>query len=165
MKTRMLLVGLVGLIFLFAAAGLQVYADDYPQRVGYVNDFAGIFSPEEASALDGKLKDFHQTSRIEIIVITMPSLEAGKTASDYLQELSEDWKTGGRSILLLMAPKRERGGTAINLGSEIKQDFSPVIAWQTVYKDMFPGAMVGQANKGTVKAVERIIRYYLGKSL
>ncbi|MEK9209446.1 MAG: TPM domain-containing protein [Patescibacteria group bacterium] len=168
MKIKMLFLAGILLAVATMVFTKTLEAGDFPKRVGYVNDFADVFSPEESLVLEDKIQEFYKKTRIEIIVVTMKSLEEGKRPNEYLQELSEDWKTGDRSILLLMVPERERGGAAINLGSEIKQNFNPVVAWQAVYKDMFPGAMVGQANEGIVKAVQRIIQYYtekLGRAL
>jgi uncharacterized protein len=59
------------------------YVDaDFPQYVGYVNDFAGLLSPPEKMEMEVKLRVYKEQTLIELVVITVNSLE-GYPIEDY----------------------------------------------------------------------------------
>ena len=69
----------------------KVYAINYPNPVGYVNDFANIFSADFKGKLETQLSDFQKQTGTEFSIVTIKSLE-GMAASDYANRLFEKWK-------------------------------------------------------------------------
>lgn len=59
----------------------------YPRRI--VNDFTAMFTPEQQSALETKLRHFNDTSSTQIAVVTVPDIY-GYAPGDYAQRLAEN---------------------------------------------------------------------------
>src|ERR1700678_1342386 len=104
-------------VVLFAAlwASLALAAPNFPPLTGRVVDQANILSPVTKADLERKLADLEQKSRIQLVVATVPSLD-GEEIEPYANELFRAWKLGetkkNNGVLLLIAPKERRGGTA-----------------------------------------------------
>src|ERR1700678_4403070 len=91
------------------------FAADFPPLTGRVVDQANILSPVTKADLERKLADLEQKSRIQLVVATVPSL-GGEEIEPYANGLFRAWKLGetkkNNGVLLLIAPKERRGGTA-----------------------------------------------------
>ena len=57
-------------------------ASDYPDFVGYVNDYAHLLSAPQASALNRELRDFDNRTTIEVAVVTVDSI-GSESPQDY----------------------------------------------------------------------------------
>lgn len=91
------------LFFLFAAATLT--AQTFPQATGYINDFAGVLSPEMKAQLEGLATEVKQKTGAEVAVAIVKSLE-GDAVESYANRLGEQWGVGDendRGALLLLA--------------------------------------------------------------
>jgi uncharacterized protein len=85
----------VFLLILFLPMGLAAQ-DRLPvpdQPSSWVNDYAGVFSSSEASALDRKLNEFEYNSSTQIFVVTL-SDNAGYPASMLAPMIGEQWGVG-----------------------------------------------------------------------
>ena len=105
LKRRLELGTLVLIALLGCAAGMPARAEErFPDPVGYVNDFAGVLSPEESSGLERFLRGLDEASEIQIVVATLPTL-GDLTVEDAGVRLYEQWGIGkrgeDRGILLL----------------------------------------------------------------
>jgi uncharacterized protein len=100
-----------------------------PQPVGYVNDFAGVLSPE-ASARIGALADqVHAATRGDMVVVTLPDL-GGRPVEEVSLRLGREWKVGADAkigdqarnagVIILLVPKESstdgRGHCRIETG-------------------------------------------------
>jgi len=76
------------------------------QPQGYVSDWAGVFTPEQKSALEQRLAEARKTTGAELAVVTLPSLMGGEI-NDFANKLFQQWGIGEKdkdnSILLLAA--------------------------------------------------------------
>jgi len=84
------------LIFLLAIQGS--FALDYPDYVGYVNDYAHLLSAAQASALNQELRDFDNRTTIEIAVVTVDSI-GSESPQDYAVNLGNYWGVGRDSSI------------------------------------------------------------------
>ena len=77
-----------------------------PQRL--VNDYAGLFSAQQAAKLERILVDFDDTTSNQITVVTVKDLE-GYSASEYATRIGLEWQVGSKKfdngIVLLVKPK------------------------------------------------------------
>ena len=78
------------LFFLSPVYALEV---DYPDYVGYVNDFAGILDNASASDLEALITSIEKNTGAEIAVVTIDTLE-GITIEEYAVVLFEKWGIG-----------------------------------------------------------------------
>ena len=88
---------------------------------GVINDFAGILSTEQRSALDVKVREFQRPAGLEMAVVTVPSL-AGDTIEGYAVKLFEEWGIGDEmsdnGVLILVAPNEREVRIEVGYGLE-----------------------------------------------
>lgn len=85
--------GLAVASFVFFAGLNLTIAVNFPEPVGFVNDFAGILKQEERAEIEEILKDFEAQTSNEISIAIVPSLE-GLDSFTYSQELFTKWGIG-----------------------------------------------------------------------
>ena len=113
--------------FLLAFAAILVAVSAFagiperPAKQRLVNDFAGVFSAGQLSALESKLVAFDDTTSNQIAVVTVADLE-GYDPNQYAAELGIKWGVGKKGvnngIVILVKPKNANGGgkVAIQVG-------------------------------------------------
>jgi uncharacterized protein len=94
----------------FIAAALFVlavsaFAQTFPKPSGYINDFAGVLSPEMKAQLEALATEVKQKTGAEVAVAIVKSLE-GQTVESYANQLAAQWGVGDekdRGALLFLA--------------------------------------------------------------
>lgn len=139
---------------------LTGFTQDFPSPMSpkrMVNDFSGMFSPQESAALEQKLRNFNDTSSTQIAVVTVPSLH-GYAPNDYAQRLAEQWGIGQKGkdngILLLVKPKTrdEKGQVAIAVGYGLEGVVPDAIASRIIRNEIIPEFQNGRYYAGVNKA-------------
>ena len=106
------------ILLLLATTTLAV---DYPEPVGYVNDFAKIFSEQERQEMESLLDQIEKNSTVEIAVVTVASLE-GLSKEQYAVKLFEKWGIGKKDVdnglLILIAPTERKYRIEVGYGLE-----------------------------------------------
>ena len=94
MKQRIIGVAIGAIIgsFLMTMA-LKTFAQEFPEPVGYVNDFADVLTEGEERSLEAILKNYEEKSTIEIAIVTITSLD-GENIEEYTNKLAEKWGVG-----------------------------------------------------------------------
>ncbi|MFA6095959.1 MAG: TPM domain-containing protein [Candidatus Paceibacterota bacterium] len=86
-----------------------------------VNDFAGILSTAERSALEVEVREFQRPAGLEMAIVTVPTL-GGDTIENYAVRLFEEWGIGQKlkdnGILLLVAPTEREVRIEVGYGLE-----------------------------------------------
>jgi len=79
---------------------------------GYVSDFAEILDSEWQSHIRGVCKDLETRTGVEMIVVTIPTVNPFPHARDYAEKLYEEWRIGTaqkeQGILLLTSLKERQ---------------------------------------------------------
>lgn len=85
-----------------------------PQPVGYVNDFAGVLSPEASARIADLAERVHAATRGDMVVVTMADL-AGRPVEEVSLRLGREWKVGANAnvgdqarnagVIILLVPK------------------------------------------------------------
>ena len=94
--------------------------DSLPAPTGYVNDFAGVLSPETRQSLEDLCTQVDQQAHAQIAVVTVKSIDADKsgatpTIEEFATALEDKWKVGAkgtdRGVLLIfvMNPRQYTG--------------------------------------------------------
>lgn len=145
---------------------LSAFAQDFPepmQPARIVNDFTGMFSPQQAKALEQKLRLFNDTSSTQIAIVTVPSLE-NYDPNDYAQRLAEKWGVGQKGkdngILILVKPKdqREKGQVAIAVGYGLEGVVPDAIASRIIRHEIIPEFQKGNYYAGINKATDVLMK-------
>ncbi len=131
-----------------------------PKRI--VNDFTGLFSPQERAALEKKLVDFNNNSSTQIAVVTVSTLN-GYDINDYAARLGEKWGIGQKGkdngIVILIKPKsgREKGEVAISVGYGLEGVIPDVTASRIIRNEIIPAFQANNYYKGINKATDVLI--------
>lgn len=118
---------LLGLVVALPSMGAQAPA--LPQPVGYVNDFAGILSPEANARIGALAERVHAATRGDMVVVTLPDL-GGRPVEEVTLRLGREWKVGANAtigdqarnagVIILLVPKESatdgRGRCRIETG-------------------------------------------------
>ncbi len=86
------------------------HALDVPKLQGYVNDYAGMISPETRARLESELQAFERSDSTQVVILTTPSLE-GEVIEDFGIKVAESWKIGQKGKdngIILIVAKQER---------------------------------------------------------
>jgi len=107
---------ILGLLFIlvlgggYASLAQQIPDPMVPKRM--VNDFTGLFNPQEQNALETKLQHYLDTTSTQIYVVTVNTLD-GQDIAAYAALMGDRWKIGQKGkdngILLLIKPKNDEG--------------------------------------------------------
>jgi uncharacterized protein len=64
-----------------------------PERLGFVNDYADVFSKQEAAAMEAELQVYEQETCHQILVLTVQSLQ-GESIAEFSARTATAWKIG-----------------------------------------------------------------------
>ncbi|MBI2616731.1 TPM domain-containing protein [Candidatus Gottesmanbacteria bacterium] len=140
------------------------FAVSYPEPIGYVNDFAEIYSPAFRSSLESDLAQYEKDSGNEFAVATIKSLE-GMDIETYAVELFEKWKIGkkGQDNGLLLLISRDDRNVRIEVGYGLEQYVTDARAGDVIRNDIVPAFQKNDYEGGTLAAVEELQGYISGE--
>ena len=110
-----------GFFFILFMRSVILFGKEYPKPVGYVNDFAKVMTVGEQKTLQVILTDYEKKSTIEIVVVTVDSLN-GQSIEEYTVELATQWGVGKKGkdngLVILNAIKERRWRIEVGYGLE-----------------------------------------------
>ena len=134
-------------------------AVNYPKPTGYVNDFAGILSPDTERRIEAELRQYKQKTSIEIAVVTVSSL-GGETVEDYTIGLAKSWGVGKKGkdngIVFLIAPNERK--MRIEVGYGMEPDMPDSAAGRIIREGIAPLFKEGKMSDGIVAGVAEIMK-------
>ncbi|MBN1263505.1 MAG: TPM domain-containing protein [Candidatus Pacebacteria bacterium] len=147
-------------VFLFP---VRVAALDFPAPVGYVNDFAGIFSSGFILSQEADLAAFEEQTGIEIAVVTIDSLQE-TTIEEMAVRLFESWQIGKKEadngLLFLIAPNQRK--LRIEVGYGLESLITDSRAGRIIREEITPEFMKNNYEEGVRKGVDRAKDYLVG---
>lgn len=136
-------------------------ASDYPEFVGYVNDYAHLLSAPQASALNQELRDFDNRTTIEVAVVTLNSI-GNDNPQDYAIGLANYWGVGKRDknngIIFLVAMQSH--DIWIEAGPGLSGQFSDQKIQQIVDYVIIPQFRADHPGLGVINGVHSIINHF-----
>jgi uncharacterized protein len=119
-KHRRLYLFLLWTILLSPFAHAEKVAD-LPEPTGYVNDFAGVLSPEGKTQMVGLCSGLREKAGVTVVVVTVKTLE-GQSVDSFASQLFNRWKIGNketnRGVLLLLAIHDRKWRIEVGYGLE-----------------------------------------------
>jgi uncharacterized protein len=163
-------------MFLFVCFGLSFSAfsrnDDIPARPApqrLVNDFSGIFKPQQVQNLEKMLVAYNDSASTQIAVVTVNSL-SGYDIADYTVRLAEKWGVGRKGkdngVVILIKPKLsafDYGEVWISVGYGLEDVIPDAIAKRIVNQEMIPRFQEEDYYGGVVAAVGVVMDLASGK--
>jgi len=119
MRERLLAV----LVLLLACSSLlrAERVQDLPKPTNYVNDFAGVLSPETLASLNSLCAQVDRQAHAQIAVVTIKSLD-GEPIENFATALEDKWKVGkkgtDRGLLLIFATTDRKYRIEVGYGLE-----------------------------------------------
>ena len=148
-------------------------ADEFPARPEpprLVNDFAGLLSSSQISALENKLDAFSRKSSIQIAIVIVKDI-FGYEKGDYTFKLAEKWGIGQKGknngILILVKPKTDNGETGkifIAVGYGLEGAVPDIAARKTIINaEMLPSFKSGDYFTGLDRATNVLMSLTVGE--
>jgi uncharacterized protein len=148
-------------------------ADEFPARPEpprLVNDFAGILSSSQISALENKLDAFNRKSSTQIAIVIVKDI-FGYEKGDYTFRLAEKWGIGQKGknngILILVKPKTDNGETGkifIAVGYGLEGAVPDIAASKTIINaEMLPSFKSGDYFTGLDRATNVLMSLTAGE--
>jgi len=129
----------------------------FPQPRGYVNDYAGILSPEVKDLISSYALELDKKTGAQLAVVVVKSLE-GLTIEDYAWQLFEKWGIGKKGedlgVLLLVAPNERKVRIEVGYGFEGK--ITDGIAGDII-REMIPYFKGGDYNRGILYGAGKLL--------
>lgn len=140
------------------------WALDVPPLRGYVNDYAGIISPETERRLEGRLASFEGSDSTQIVVLTVPSLE-GEDLESFSIRVAESWRIGRKGkdngVILLVA--RGERKVRIEVGRGLEGTLTDLVSGRIIRGEITPRFRQGDFDGGIVAGVDAIISVVRGE--
>ncbi len=146
------------IIFLTLFLPRSAKALDVPKLQGYVNDYAGMISPSAKAELEKELKAFEQTDSIQIVILSIPSLE-GEALEDFSIKVAQTWKIGHKnkdSGIILLASKKERK-MRIEVGRGLEGRVTDLMAGRIIDLVIKPRFKRGDFDGGFIAGISSLI--------
>jgi len=130
----------------------------------WVNDYAGVFSSAEKSALDNKLNEFEYRSSTQIFVVTLDD-DGGYPASMLGPMIGEEWGVGqkGKDNGLVVLMDMQARDVFISTGYGLEEYITDATASRIVRNEIIPNFKRGDYYEGIDKATDVMISLLDGK--
>jgi uncharacterized protein len=146
---------LVLILFFLASAGNAL---DVPKLQGYVNDYAGMISPEAKGELERELAAFEKTDSTQIVILTVPSLE-GAEIEDFGIRVADSWKIGQKGKdngVIFIVAKQDRK-MRIEVGMGLEGRLTDLLAGRIIDLVVKPRFKRGDYDGGFISGVSALI--------
>ena len=162
------------IVVLMVAAGRGLRGESVaglPAPTGYVNDFAGVLTPETKQSLEELCTEVDQKAHAQIAVVTVEKLEAdpmkgmsadqmpAPTIEEFTVKLEEKWKVGAKGTdrgvlaIFVMNPLPVHGRIEVGYGLE---GILPDGKVGDIGREMKPVLQAGDLNQGISLGVREI---------
>ena len=93
-----------------------------PAPTGYVNDFAGVLTPDTKQSLEALCTDVDKQAHAQIAVVTIKTIDGDQSIDEFAVALEEKWKVGAkgtdRGLLMLFVMTPRAGRIEVGYGLE-----------------------------------------------
>ena len=146
-------------------AGVDAAEIDFPRPVGYVNDFAGMISPQAEAVITSIAREVKDKTGAEIAVATIKTT-GGIEVHDYSVDLYMAWGIGEKGkdngVLILVAADDRQMWIKTGYGLE---GAIPDADADMIYRRVLrPGFRAGQYDQALVTATKMLAERILGES-
>ncbi|MFV0565672.1 MAG: TPM domain-containing protein [Flavobacteriaceae bacterium] len=136
----------------------------FPQQIGFVNDFEKIFTEENIKSLENILSNYKTNYNREIAIITIESIPENIDFYQYAIQISEHWKTGndskgnGLTIVLSKTLRKVRISTT---GKTKALYLSDEFCEKVIHETMIPEFKKGNYYNGVSLGINKLIEQWI----
>ncbi|MGZ8402908.1 MAG: TPM domain-containing protein [Rhodoplanes sp.] len=157
-RARRAATALVAALCVIALAAIA-YALTFPPLTGRVVDEAGILDQPTRDALERKLADFENKTTVQLVVVTLKSLQ-GTSIEDYGYQLGRHWQIGQRDknsgALLIVAPNERK--VRIEVGYGLEGNLTDAVSKLIIENSILPRFKANDYAGGINRGVDDIIQ-------
>ena len=133
-----------------------------PAPTGYINDFAGVLSPETKQTLEDLCTQVDRQAHAQIAVVTIKTMDPDKSGAtpsieEFATALEDKWKVGAkgtdRGVLMLLVMSPRRGRIEVGYGLEGILNDAKV---GDIGREMGPYDQRGDYNQGVLLGVREL---------
>ena len=133
-----------------------------PAPTGYVNDFAGVLTPQTRQSVEDLCAEEDSLAHAQIAVVTIKTIDPDKSGAtpsieEFATALEEKWKVGAkgtdRGVLMLLVMNPRRGRIEVGYGLEGILNDAKV---GDIGREMAPYAQAGDYNQAVLLGVREI---------
>jgi uncharacterized protein len=157
LAARAVLLFLLTLLCVSSAFALEIP----PTPTQWLVDSAHVLSAADAEALNQKLRDFEQSSGVQFIIYTFPSLD-GEAIDDFSIRAAEKWKIGNKKydngiiLFVFVQDRKMRLEVAYGLEATITDAYSSRVIREVIAPKLAAGDWPGGLNAGAEAIMSRI---------
>jgi uncharacterized protein len=149
---------ILSLVFCICFISSAAFALEVPQLQGYINDYAGMMSPQAKTELENELRVFEQTDSTQIVILTIPSLE-GEVLEEFSIKVADSWKIGQKykdnGIILLVGQQDRK--IRIEVGKGLEGRLTDLMAGRIIDFVIKPRFKRGDFDGGFLAGVHALI--------
>ncbi len=148
------------LLLLFVVVVSNAQTVTFPLQKGFINDYEGLFTPQQQIELNTLIAAFEKQTNREIAVVTLNDIKPYSNVSDYSKDLSYNWslyKEELQSGLLMVVSKTFRTVrimTAYGTHQLIQDD----VCRNIINKEIIPACSQGDYFLGTKQGLSALMR-------
>ncbi len=127
-----------------------------PAPTGYINDFAGVLSPDTKASLERLCTLVDRQAQAQIAVVTIKTIDSDQSIEEFATALEEKWKVGNkedRGVLMLLVMTPRRGRIEVGYGLEGILNDAKV---GDIGRAMSPYAQQGDYNSAVTLGVQQL---------
>lgn len=153
--------GLIAALAWLWLAAAAVAQPVFPSLSGRVVDEAGLLTPEQARAIEGRLAELEADTSDQLVVVTLRSLQ-GYEIEEYGYQLGRAWgigrAAGDNGVLLIVAPNERRVRIEVGYGLEpvLTDALSSLIIQRRILPAFRDGDYAGGIDAGVTAIVEQL---------
>lgn len=158
------------LFLLFSICSLALWAQvpDKPAHFVGVSDFADVFTVEQKSYLERKIRTIKDSSSNEIIVVTLKD-SGGMDKAQLATEIGHSWGVGNEKfdngVVILLKPKTqtERGEVFIAVGYGLESVITDALSFSIVNQVMIPHLRQNDYFSAVNEAIDELYKIARGE--
>lgn len=136
---------------------------EFPQQIGFVNDFEKIFTEDDIKFLENALSHYKENSNREIAIITIESIPENKEFDQYAIRMSANWNVGkdndgyGLTVVLSKTLRKVRISTTDKTRNYLTDEFCQKV----IDQNMIPEFKKGNYYDGILLGINELIRKWI----
>jgi uncharacterized protein len=126
-----------------------------PDPRGYVSDYANVLDDDWKARIRSVCQDLERKTGVEMVVVTVPTIQPFGSASDYATAIYEKWGIGStqqeHGVLVLVAVRERQA--AMTLGRQMLPVITPTVMNQVGSEYLHPSIEHGHFGEGLYRTV------------
>jgi uncharacterized protein len=139
---------------------LDIKSKSFPNPIGYVNDFEGIFTDSQRNELSKTLENYNFETTRQLVVVIIDSIHPYDSIQEYATDLGNAWGIGTaethNGLVVVVCMSCSQIGIATGLGTQLI--LTDEICKDIIEKTIIPDFKTGAYYKGVQNGITELIK-------